>query len=258
MACWASKRTCRCGRSRLSVSVTLLLLSIVLPQSSFAQLTNPPSSPTSATVPTTLSTITTSSSPLSSTASPTQLTSPAGTTTTGKTGGTLSTHLFNYYFIIIAALAAVFVLGIFYFGRRRKQKVALLRSSGHRALARDVEGWRIRIGPRNGIGGSTVTIERASREDGLNERGEAPPPYNPGDKPPSIRAAHGDTVEPGVGNSEADAVELMSVGPPKYDENLGAEDGSGRIMRPDSAVVASEGFGSLRRSRTDAGSSSPV
>lgn len=51
--------------------------------------------------------------------------------------------------------------------------IALQRSTGQTALARDLEGWpgsRTRAGARWGTTAS-------EREEGLNERGEAPPPY---------------------------------------------------------------------------------
>lgn len=136
-------------------------------------------------------------------------------------------------------------------GRRRRRKAALMRSHGQTALARDVAGFR-RFGRSTG-----GRHGREHREDGLDERGEAPPPYVEGGKPPSISAG----VE-GSGSAGA-AVELQTLSraasgsggvhePPGYHEHLGSE---ADMARPTAAVLAGERHGSNRRLLSNSGSS---
>ena len=123
----------------------------------------------------------------------------------------------------------------------------MLRSQSQRALARDVEGWRTRFRPNYNNG----------REEGLDERGEAPPPYAPGSKPPSIRSHE----RRGTDTENGEEVELarMNTGhnPPGYHEaaRSAEEEDIGDITRPRMAVTASDRFGSVRLSSTTGGSS---
>ncbi|KAM3079362.1 hypothetical protein ACMFMG_005794 [Clarireedia jacksonii] len=119
-----------------------------------------------------------------------------------------SSHVFNYYFVIIALFVLIVFAIIYFVSRRRKQKAALLRNNGQSALARDVQSFaefRQRFGPRRagaGLMGMTRGPinggEHRERQEGLDERGEAPPAYVEGDKPPSLRsvdiAYSGDTA----------------------------------------------------------------
>jgi hypothetical protein len=78
------------------------------------------------------------------------------------------TNVFNYYFLFLAALALLAIGLVWYFHVRRARRNHAQRVSGQRALARDIEGW---AGVRRfGHGGRR-------REEGLDEDGEAPPPY---------------------------------------------------------------------------------
>lgn len=83
-----------------------------------------------------------------------------------------SSGLINYYFLLLAVLVVVVLVGYYFYARRRRRKIARLRTRGQSALARDLEGWP---GWRRGrwAGGDRERLE------GLNERGEAPPPYMP-------------------------------------------------------------------------------
>ena len=129
-----------------------------------------------------------------------------------------------------------------------------MRSQSQRALSRDVEGWRTRF--RAGLGNNRAL-------EGLDERGEAPPPYAPGSKPPSIRT-HDERTSSDIGGQEGEgeAVELRGVSgvhnPPGYHEaaNGTGEEDVGDIARPRTAVTASERFGSTRRLLNATGSSS--
>ena len=120
----------------------------------------------------------------------------------------------------------------------------MMRSQSQRALARDVEGWRTRF--RAGLGNNGTRGGRT--EEGLDERGEAPPPYAPGSKPPSIRSHERRTPDRGP----AEDVELRSVSamnkPPGYHEAArGVEEDVGDVMRPRMAITASERHGNMRR-----------
>lgn len=240
------KRRCQCSLSSVSFSSGIPFLSIIPP--SFAQL------PTSTPTPTTLSTSIKPVFSFASTTLPASRTqvpvAPASTTATVSSEG-INTHVFNYYFLIVAVFAVLFCIAVLYFARRKKRKAAFIRTSGQRALARDVEGWRTRLGVgRNGIPGSG-TLGRTGRE-------EAPPPYS-GDKPPSFRAVEENSGEAGIELGGREAVELRMMvtnGLPEYHEVIGSEENSAGITRPITAITASESFGSMRRLMSNTGSSS--
>jgi hypothetical protein len=170
-------------------SAAYLFLLIALPRISYAQLTSA--------TPTTLVTYTilpSDTAPQFFPIRPAQ-TSPAADADTGEDP---SSHVFNYYFAIIALFVIIVFAIIFFVSRRRKQKALLLRNNGQSALARDVQSFaefRQRFGPRRagaGLMGMTRGpmnggVDR-ERQEGLDERGEAPPAYVEGDKPPSLRS----------------------------------------------------------------------
>ena len=123
-----------------------------------------------------------------------------------------------------------------------------MRRQSQRALARDVEGWR------NRFRGAGNRVEEG-RIEGLDERGEAPPPYKEGGKPPSLRSVH-------VDGSAGAGVELRRVSvdgrrePPGYDEasreaTRETEEDVEDVTRPRTALVAEGRFGSMRRLLSD-------
>lgn len=96
--------------------------------------------------------------------------------------------IINFYFLFIAVFVVI-LFGLHWFYRRRKKrKIAIARTRGHNEIARDVEGlmgnrrWR--------YGGRRAFVSDVHREEGLDERGEAPPPYMPDEPPPTL--ARGD------------------------------------------------------------------
>ncbi|PVH89292.1 hypothetical protein DL98DRAFT_99006 [Cadophora sp. DSE1049] len=224
----ASRRrtSCSCTRS-LHLSSAALFLSAILPSSSFAQITDPASSSPS-NIATSLQTQTsTSTSPSSIDASPsaTQSNSPSTTPIDGNNNGRNTNGMFNYYFIIVAIVVVLFVITMLYIGKRKKQKAAIMRSNSQRALAQDVEGLRNRFGMGRGAmrrahaGGMGVGDVRGpgvdERTEGLNERGEAPPPYRPGSKPPSVRSSDGVAVrEVSSREGAGQAVEMDTIARP--------------------------------------------
>ena len=143
-----------------------------------------------------------------------------------------------------------------------------MRSQSQRALARDVEGWRTRF--RAGLGGGNNGVRVEERVEGLDERGEAPPPYVPGSKPPSVRSLERrrSSVEGGLGEVELRRLSAETrSNPPGYheasrgtDESSGHEDVRGtdqmeQVTRPMTAVTASERFGGMRTLLDRTGSS---
>ncbi|TVY41594.1 hypothetical protein LSUB1_G002363 [Lachnellula subtilissima] len=287
-----SKRACQCTKSPLPSTSTLLFLSLILPSSSFAQLpihisnrqdNNNPSLPP----PTTLL-ISPTSLPPTPTPTPTSTTPPPATSSPAIT--TRNTHAFSYYFLIIAAVAVLACLGILYVGRLRRRKAALARETSQQALARDVAGYRSRFGrgPYRGEGTGRLGMglglgwnaapspgynagrgnARRLGEEGLDERGEAPPPYGAEGKPPSLRSVeHGHIVatttnenaggrrSAGRGaESDGEAVELRRMSgdtqrevdghePPGYHAAVASGDaGIWDITRPTPAIIASTRF----------------
>lgn len=216
-----SRRTCSPGRQVFEV---IVLLSAGLPSCS-AQ-TNIASSSASPS-PTSLQT-TTIQPPISANSNP-----PSASSSTPATQDTVSDHVFNYYFLIIAAAGIVLVLGVMYLRSRKRQKAAINRSRSQRALARDMESFRARFGMgRTGGALYGTHTGRSDPEEGLDERGEAPPPYVPGSKPPSIRTADGLEELDGrpLGEGEAgEPVELQNLSvtlpskPPDYNQHLVTE-----------------------------------
>ncbi|KAL8713265.1 MAG: hypothetical protein Q9225_006809 [Loekoesia sp. 1 TL-2023] len=94
--------------------------------------------------------------------------------------------ILNYYFLLLALL--IIIIGIIYlaYARRQRQKVLRSRQNGQRALARDLERW----GGGGPWGPGRFRLPRTSprqprREEGLDERGEAPPPYAPKEPEPA-------------------------------------------------------------------------
>jgi len=86
--------------------------------------------------------------------------------------------VFNYYFLFLAAMGLLVALFLWWLLRRRKLKKARMRRSGQTALARDLERW---AGTRRFMHGNHGRDQAAQvrRQEGLNEDGEAPPPYQP-------------------------------------------------------------------------------
>ena len=256
----ASSQLPCCGSLALSFSSPLLFLSIILPRSSFAQVT----SPSSSAIPTTLQTSTFSNPSPSSSASTTPTNDPPPNDDDGSSSledTSSGPRTFNYYFVIVAVAALLFCLALLYFGKRKKQKAALMRRNSQRALAQDVAGFGARTrGGRARNNGRNFWNTRRENEstEGLDERGEAPPPYVPGGKPPSIRtatgsgdygdrrashSAGGESVELNALSSSrpentAGTANTSDAPPPGYHEHTGYDgEDIGDIARPQPAVT---------------------
>lgn len=103
----------------------------------------------------------------------------------------------NYYFLFLAIFGVMIAIFVWWAQKRRKQRKQQMRMSGQNALAQDLEGW---VNTRRWFHGTRRPNQTAAfvrREEGLNEQGEAPPPYEPnGDAtvPQDQIAANGLTV----------------------------------------------------------------
>lgn len=87
--------------------------------------------------------------------------------------GQVSNRVFNYYFLFLALLVAAVAALLWYIHRHRKRGQEQVRLRGRHALVQDVERVILR---RN----------QSSSVEGLNESGEAPPPYKPKDNKTTI------------------------------------------------------------------------
>ncbi|KAJ9641060.1 hypothetical protein H2201_007995 [Coniosporium apollinis] len=104
--------------------------------------------------------------------------SPGTTDTSSADIETDATSLLNYYFIFVALFLCFIALAFFYFHRRSKLRKERFRNSVQNALAHDLDGW---VYTRRWVHGSWRPGDSgvSRREEGLNEHGEAPPPYAP-------------------------------------------------------------------------------
>lgn len=135
--------------------------------------------------------------------------------------------ILNYYFLLLALL--IIVVGIIYlfYMKRQRQKTARTRQNGQRALARDLERW----GGGGPWGPGRFRHPRSSprqprRDEGLDEQGEAPPPYIPKEPEPAYTEPHRDG--PGAGHD----VPLHDMArpdqkPPDYNEGPSSVGGPG-------------------------------
>ncbi|KAL8660296.1 MAG: hypothetical protein Q9202_006673 [Teloschistes flavicans] len=126
-------------------------------------------------------------------------------------------NILNYYFLLLALLIILIGIAYLVYARRQRTRIALSRRNAQRALARDLERWgggsagglnRFRSPPTT----MTRSSPRSRREEGLDERGEAPPPYLPKEPEPIYTA---------VGERGED-IPLREMGrdqkPPDYEE----------------------------------------
>lgn len=84
-------------------------------------------------------------------------------------GGGAKNRVLNYYFLFLALLAAMLALLLWWLHRQRRRGQEQIRLRGQRALVRDVERWAM------------YRRRQAPVVEGLNQHGEAPPPYKPKD-----------------------------------------------------------------------------
>lgn len=117
------------------------------------------------------------------------------------------TRVLNYYFLLLAVLIIVIALVWWSLARRRRNRMLHLRDNQQSVLARDLQTWPERR--RGGAGRWGFGGVEPRAEEGVEERGEAPPPYLK--EPDPVHRADGPGTE----------LHYLSSGeakPPNYDE----------------------------------------
>jgi len=130
-------------------------------------------------------------------------------------GDSSSRDVLNYYFLLIIFVAILFT-AYCYVSRRRRQKAARLQGSRRLLLAQDLQGW---TGARRWV---HTRWRSEPKVEGLDERGEAPPPYLP-ERPAEAHAASGSRVTEGP-------IPLQDMHkPPDYEEGASSSATGQRI-----------------------------
>lgn len=94
------------------------------------------------------------------------------------TGG--SRNMSTYYFVFFALLACIAILCVYFVWRRRRNSLTVRPNSRGQPYHRDVRECHTARNRRH-YWNTNHRNEPPSREEGLNEDGEAPPPYMPKD-----------------------------------------------------------------------------
>ncbi|PSN73432.1 hypothetical protein BS50DRAFT_582969 [Corynespora cassiicola Philippines] len=92
---------------------------------------------------------------------------------------THSESAFNYYFLFLAIFGLLIAGALWWLHRRRRLRKEQMRMNGQTALERDLDGW---VNTRRWFHGTWRHNQPPAimrREEGLDENGEAPPPYQP-------------------------------------------------------------------------------
>ena len=87
--------------------------------------------------------------------------------------------VFHYYWLILALFGVLVAAFLWWINRRRRRRKEQMRLNGQDALARDMEGWTNTRRWFHGAWRPDQMRQFAPREEGLDEHGEAPPPYRP-------------------------------------------------------------------------------
>lgn len=187
------------------------------------------------------------------------------------------TPAFNFFFLLILIAGILIFTSLIYFSRRRsKRNNARQASNGRDALAQDVESWagrngrwgfrsahqppnHVRLFPSRALdpqrsGDEGIVDEEAAL--GLDERGEAPPPYGADKAPPIIsrtsflqpEAEMGTVTRNGGGNGNQNVTANQL---PDYDQVVDGEGGTGAVTRPPVAVRPIERVTDVESDRQD-------
>lgn len=172
---------------------------------------------------------------------------PAGTSTTDPEASTTiisnpndqspsntNGSLINYYFIFFALLVVLVAIALFYGWRKRRRALQNYHNNRQQALARDVNAWDPMHSRRRYWQGRWRSGE-VSREEGLNEEGEAPPPYMPkqdeGDGNAASHTAEGQAAHGEATETQEPAIPLQTLSreqaglkPPDYETHVRAVD----------------------------------
>lgn len=139
--------------------------------------------------------------------------------------------LVNYYFVFLALFVLIACMGAFFMYRRKKKAMMMYRNGQSDALQQDVHLWDPTRARRRYWQGSRwrsadETDHASGRDEGLNENGEAPPPYMP--KGGNDEEANHHRAEEGVAvPMQTLSREQAGLGkPPGYEEHYGAHTGA--------------------------------
>lgn len=139
---------------------------------------------------------------------------------TSHIGGTKEAA-FKYYWLILAIFGIAVALFLWYINRRRIKRKEQMRLSGQNALARDMEGWTNTRRWYYGAWRPNQTRALVRGEEGLNEHGEAPPPYRPkGD----VTVAHAPATSLSIPLRTLSRDQGMAVRPPEYHETVNSHE----------------------------------
>jgi hypothetical protein len=83
-----------------------------------------------------------------------------------------------YYFVFFAILVCIAILCVYFVWKRRKNALMIRPNARGEGYHRDVREWDT-VRYRHRYWNTNHRNEQTSREEGLNENGEAPPPYMP-------------------------------------------------------------------------------
>ena len=103
----------------------------------------------------------------------------------------------KYYFVFVVVLLLLVVIGFWIGIHRRDKHKAQSRMSRQSALAQDLDGWP---NTRRWLHGNWRSERNrdgsnvARREEGLNEHGQAPPPYQPASNSQQLHGSDGIAV----------------------------------------------------------------
>ena len=135
-----------------------------------------------------------------------------------------SSNMVNYYFVFLALILCVVALFVFLMFRRKSIAARRMHSSREYALqhghgdGRGEAGWANSNAERRRYWQGRWRSAEASREEGLNEHGEAPPPYVP-------KTSSEERDRNGGGEAIGPAVPLQTLSrehaglkPPDYEE----------------------------------------
>ncbi|KAF2196137.1 hypothetical protein GQ43DRAFT_476590 [Delitschia confertaspora ATCC 74209] len=156
--------------------------------------------------------------------------------------------VFQYYFLFLALFGVLIGVALWMLHRSRKRRKERYRQHATNALARDLDGWSTtRRWMHGGWRNNRGEPDRGT-EEGLNENGEAPPPYEP------PKASRVEVNEDG-GSMEQEGYGRVGITVPM--RTLVRED-VGRVRPPDyEGVVASGESGSARLDAVDTHATRP-
>ncbi|SZF02700.1 unnamed protein product [Blumeria hordei] len=164
--------------------------------------------------------------------------SSAASSSPAELRDTTSNPVYNYYFVIVAVVAAFACILIIYFQQRKKRQANFTRQQVAETFGRNNVITRS-SGNNGGVAAEDCRFQRQQLQqhistEGLDERGEAPPPYAPAIKPPSTTDA--DSV---LSPHQMTETAVLPVYNESVLHTLGNDHGDLGLARPD-AFLATE------------------